>query len=43
MINSQIFEFDSLDKIIDQAGMKDEINGNITFLATTNYGGAEYA
>ena len=35
-------KFDSLVKIIDQAGMKDEINGNITFFATTNYGAAEY-
>lgn len=35
-------KFDSLVKIIDQAGMKDEINGNITFFATTNYGVADY-
>ena len=35
-------KFDSLVKIIDQAGMKDEINGNITFFATTNYGAADY-
>ena len=35
-------KFDSLIKIIDRAGMKDAINGNITFFATTNYGVAEY-
>lgn len=35
-------KFDSLIKIIDKAGMKDEINGDITFFATTNYGAAEY-
>ena len=35
-------KFDSLIKIIDKAGMKDQINGNITFFATTNYGAAEY-
>lgn len=35
-------KFDSLIRIIDQAGMKDQVNGNITFFATTNYGVAEY-
>lgn len=35
-------KFDSLIKIIDKAGMKDQINGNITFFATTNYGVADY-
>ena len=35
-------KFDSLVKIIDKAGMKDQVNGNITFFATTNYGAADY-
>ncbi|WP_345211186.1 hypothetical protein [Mucilaginibacter gynuensis] len=35
-------QFDSLVRIIDKAGMKDEINGNITFFATTNYGIVDY-
>ncbi|TDQ06634.1 hypothetical protein [Pedobacter metabolipauper] len=35
-------KFDSLIRIIDRAGMKDEINGDITFFATTNYGIADY-
>lgn len=34
--------FDSLVRIIDRAGMKDEINGNLTFFATTNYGVADF-
>ncbi len=34
--------FDSLVKIIDRAGMKDAVNGNITFFATTNYGVADF-
>lgn len=35
-------KFDSLVKVIDQAGLKDAINGNITFFATTNYGIVDY-
>lgn len=35
-------KFDSLIRVIDQAGMKDQVNLNITFFATTNYGVAEY-
>ncbi|MGK9118077.1 hypothetical protein [Olivibacter jilunii] len=35
-------KFDSLVKMIDHAGLKDEINGNVTFFATTNYGVADY-
>lgn len=35
-------KFDSLIRIIDHAGMKDEINGDVTFFATTNYGIADY-
>lgn len=35
-------KFDSLVRIIDKAGMKDEINGDITFFATTNYGIVDY-
>lgn len=34
--------FDSLVKVIDRAGLKDAVNGNVTFFATTNYGIAEY-
>lgn len=34
--------FDSLVRIIDRAGMKDAINGDITFFATTNYGVADF-
>lgn len=34
--------FDSLVRVIDHAGMKDAINGNITFFATTNYGVADF-
>lgn len=30
--------FTSLIKLIDKAGLKDKINGDITFFATTNYG-----
>lgn len=35
-------KFDSLVRIIDKAGLKEEINGDITFFATTNYGVADY-
>nr|WP_315419828.1 hypothetical protein [uncultured Pedobacter sp.] len=35
-------KFDSLVKVIDRAGLKDVVNGNITLFATTNYGIAEY-
>jgi hypothetical protein len=35
-------KFDSLVKVIDKAGLKDAVNGNITFFATTNYGVADY-
>lgn len=35
-------KFDSLMRIIDKAGLKDALNGNITFFATTNYGVADY-
>lgn len=35
-------KFDSLVKVIDKAGLKDVVNGNITFFATTNYGVADY-
>jgi hypothetical protein len=35
-------KFDSLVKVIDRAGLKDAINGNITLFATTNYGIVEY-
>ncbi len=35
-------KFDSLVRIIDHAGMKDVINGNVTFFVTTNYGIADY-
>jgi len=34
--------FDSLVRIIDRAGMKDAINGDITFFATTNYGSRDF-
>ena len=34
--------FDSLVRMIDHAGMKDAVNGNITFFATTNYGVADF-
>lgn len=34
--------FDTLVRIIDRAGMKDAINGDITFFATTNYGGKDF-
>jgi hypothetical protein len=34
--------FDSLVRVIDHAGMKDAINGDITFFATTNYGVADF-
>jgi len=34
--------FDSLVKVIDKAGLKDAINGDITLFATTNYGIADY-
>ncbi|HEK20498.1 hypothetical protein [Mucilaginibacter sp.] len=30
-------QFDSLVKVIDRAGLKDVVNSNITFFATTNY------
>jgi len=35
-------KFDSLVRIIDHAGMKDEVNGNVTFFVTTNWGVADY-
>ncbi|MFC3198613.1 hypothetical protein ACFOET_13390 [Parapedobacter deserti] len=35
-------KFDSLVRVIDQAGLKDEINGDITFFASTNYSVASY-
>jgi hypothetical protein len=31
-------QFSSLVTLIDNAGLKDKINGNVTFFATTNYG-----
>ena len=34
--------FDSLVYLIDKAGMKDAINGDVTFFATTNYGIESY-
>ncbi|CAH0219282.1 hypothetical protein SRABI27_02188 [Pedobacter sp. Bi27] len=34
--------FDSLVKVIDKAGLKDAVNGDITLFATTNYGIADY-
>jgi len=35
-------KFDSLVKVIDRAGLKDAVNGNITFFVTTNYGIVDY-
>lgn len=35
-------KFDSLVKVIDRAGLKDLVNGNVTLFATTNYGIATY-
>lgn len=35
-------QFDSLVRIIDRAGLKDVVNSNITFFATTNYSIAPY-
>ncbi|MBE9583584.1 hypothetical protein IM792_03915 [Mucilaginibacter sp. JRF] len=35
-------QFDSLVKIIDHAGLKDVVNSNVTFFATTNYSIAPY-
>jgi hypothetical protein len=35
-------QFDSLVRVIDRAGLKDVVNGNITFFATTNYSVAPY-
>lgn len=35
-------QFSSLVKLIDRAGLKDAINGNVTFFATTNYGVDDY-
>jgi hypothetical protein len=34
--------FDSLVRMIDIAGLKDAVNGDITFFATTNYGVADF-
>lgn len=34
--------FDSLVKVIDRAGLKDAVNAEVTFFATTNYSIAEY-
>lgn len=34
--------FDSLVKVIDKAGLKDIVNGDITFFASTNYSVADY-
>ena len=34
--------FDSLVRMIDRAGLKDAVNGDITFFATANYGVADY-
>jgi len=34
--------FSDLVHLIDRAGLKDAVNGNITFFATTNYGVGEY-
>lgn len=34
--------FDSLVRMIDHAGMKDAVNGDVTFFATTNYGVADF-
>jgi len=35
-------KFDSLVKVIDRAGLKDAVNGDITLFATTNYGVVDY-
>jgi hypothetical protein len=35
-------QFSSLVKLIERAGLKDAVNGNVTFFATTNYGVDEY-
>ncbi len=35
-------QFDSLVKVIDKAGLKDVVNGEVTFFATTNYSIVEY-
>ncbi|SDD71438.1 hypothetical protein SAMN05216464_102357 [Mucilaginibacter pineti] len=35
-------QFDSLVRMIDRAGLKDVVNSNITFFATTNYGIVPY-
>ncbi len=35
-------QFDSLVKVIDRAGLKDVVNGNVTFFVTTNYGIVPY-
>lgn len=35
-------QFDSLVKVIDKAGLKDVVNGDVTFFVTNNYGIAEY-
>jgi hypothetical protein len=35
-------QFSSLVYLIDRAGLKDSLNGNITFFATTNYGVTEF-
>lgn len=35
-------KFDSLVKVIDRAGLKDVVNGDVTFFATTNYGIVDY-
>ncbi|HEX8608556.1 MAG TPA: hypothetical protein VF679_07955, partial [Pedobacter sp.] len=35
-------KFDSLVKVIDRAGLKDAVNGDVTFFITTNYGIVDY-
>jgi hypothetical protein len=35
-------QFDSLVKVIDKAGLKDAVNGDVTFFVTTNYGIVDY-
>ena len=35
-------QFSSLVKLIERAGLKDAVNGSVTFFATTNYGVDEY-
>ncbi|WP_457290027.1 hypothetical protein [Pedobacter sp. UYP24] len=35
-------KFDSLVKVIDRAGLKDAVNGSVTFFVTTNYGIVDY-